>query len=250
MVSSMHLDEEQIQRVVHRELTPPAAAAASAHLGDCPECRARVAEAELEETWVQERLRQLDHPLPRVTAAEIARHAGGGARDWGRWAAGTALLLAIGGAAYAAPGSPLPALIDTLIARVERTPPTSSPEPAPPEQSDGSRGIAVPPGDHLVIAFPAHQPGGVATVWLTDDTEVVVRVASGAVSFTSDVDRLAIEHADSAVGLEIRIPRDAPRVEIRVGTRTVFTSRASRVITDGRRDQEGRYLVPLRSPRR
>ena len=67
----MHLDAEQVQRLLHDELAPSTAAQARAHLDGCRECLTRVSDAEREESEVLELLRQMDHPVPRVTAESI-----------------------------------------------------------------------------------------------------------------------------------------------------------------------------------
>jgi hypothetical protein len=114
-----------------------------------------------------------------------------------------------------------------------------------PEAARGQAGIAVAPGDRLTIAFAVEQSGGTATVSLTDGSDVVVRALGGTTTFTSEVDRLSIEHRGAPGCFEILIPRGAPSVEIRVGGRRSFLTEASRVETEYPRDAEGRYLLPL-----
>ncbi|MGH7672815.1 MAG: zf-HC2 domain-containing protein, partial [Gemmatimonadales bacterium] len=100
----MHLDDEQVQRLLHRELAPPVETSVRAHLAQCASCRGRVAEAEREETEVYALLRHVDDPPPPVDARAVVARAR--ARGLGRlrWAAGVLLALGLAGAAYAAPG--------------------------------------------------------------------------------------------------------------------------------------------------
>ena len=250
-VGDVHLEDEQVQRVVHGELAPPAAAPVREHLAGCPDCRSRVAGAEWEETRVLDLLRHLDHRPPRVHVATVVARRGRGL-GWGRWAAGVLVALGVAGAAlYAAPGSSLRGAVGRLFGWVDRTPPVASPPPREqaPESSGAPRGIAVTPGDQFTIAFSSDQPGGAAAVSLADGTDdVVVRALGGTASFTSDVDRLSIDNAGSSARFEIQIPRAAPRVEIRVAGRRVFLKDGTRVQASGRQDAAGRYLLPLTCP--
>jgi hypothetical protein len=252
-MSSMHLDEEQVQRYLHGELAPPAAVSAGEHLEACVECRSRVTEAEREERGVLDLLRHLDDPAPGVDFRTVV-----GARErrrgWGRWAAGIVLALAAAGAAYAAPGSPLRGLVARVVTWLDDEPRSGDPTArrsdatAPAGADESGRGIAVAPGDRFIIAFPSHQPEGLAAVSLTDGAEVVVRASSADATFTSGVDRLFVDNRGSSAHFQIEIPRSAPRVDIWIAGRRVFSKGPGGVIAEGGRDADGRYLLPL-SPR-
>lgn len=239
----MHLDEDRLQRLLHGELSPAVETSAHQHLAGCADCRVLVATTEREETEVVGLLQNLDHPPPRIHAETVAARARGRGRGVHavRWAAGIVLGLGLAGAAYAAPGSPLPAWVETVVdwarGRPDRAP-APSPEVA---------GIAVAPGPRLVIVFTAPQAAGQAQVSLTDGADVVVRALSGAATFTTDVDRLVIDNQGSAT-FEIQIPRTAPRVEIRVGGQRLFLKERSRVTTDTVTDMGGPYVLPLVPP--
>lgn len=241
----MHLDEEQVQRLLHGQLSRPVEESARAHVAECPDCRGRVALAEREEGEVYALLRQVDHPPPRMDAAGIAARA----RSFrvGRLAAGILLAVGLAGAAYATPGSPLPGWIDSLAEWIGGGPsprasaPVQGPEPA-------GAGIAVAPGRNLLILFRFPQTEGQVQVTLTERTEVVVRAPIGAATFTTDVDRLVIDNHGSAATFEILIPRAAPRVEIQVGGDRIFLKEGPRVTTPESLDSRGPYVLPLRSP--
>ncbi|MFL5519133.1 MAG: zf-HC2 domain-containing protein, partial [Gemmatimonadales bacterium] len=190
----MHLDEELVQRLLHGESSPGAEMAVRDHLAQCEECRSRLADAEREERWVLERLRRVDRAPPRVLPEAIMSRGRRRAGGWGRLAAGIVLALAAAGAAYAAPGSPVPGVLRRMAEWVggSSRPPIRA---APPVATRGGQaGIAVAPGDRLTIAFAVEQPGGAATVSLTDGSDVTVRALGGRTTFTSEVDRLSIEH--------------------------------------------------------
>lgn len=232
----MHIDEEQVQRLLHGELKPPAEASVREHLAGCADCNGRVAEVEREEEEVFALLRHVDHPPPRIDADAIAARARGRDVGWGRgggvgrWAAGILLTLGFAGAVYALPGSPLRGWVQAIVQRTEGRPDPSPSTPVPTQAADaGVAGIAVAPGRELVILFTSHQVAGHAMVSLTNDPEVIVRALTGAASFTSDVDRLVIDNPSSSATFDIQIPHAAPRVEIRVGGDRIFLKEGSHV---------------------
>ncbi len=234
----MHLEVEQIQRLLHGELDATGRDAARGHLASCSGCREQLAEAEREETLILGLLRQLDHAPPAVRADALIARARRGTPRWARWAAGVLLSIAVAGVAYAAPGSPLPAWVDRVVAWV------AGPAPAPAEP--GPAGVVVEAGARFTIVFEAEQERGMVVVSLTDGASVVVRRLGGAATFTSGVDHLAIANGGSTADYEIALPRGAPWVEIRVGERRVLLKDGPRVVTDAPVDAQGRYLLPLR----
>ncbi len=229
---------------MHRELGS-AEATVRGHLETCQECRYKVTEAEQEEAWVLARLRRLDHPVPRMNPEMLAPPRRRAAPGYQRLAAGIVLALAAAGAAYAMPGSPLPGMVHRIVELVRGTPrrqtrPATTPQPGASFQA----GIAVDPGNRLTILFPA-QSGAKAVVSRADGGDVMVRALDGA-TFTSDVDRLLIEHrAVPAPRYEIQIPRAAPWVEIQVGGRRILLQQSGRIITGVAPDAQGRYRLVL-----
>jgi len=237
----MHLEVEQIQRLLHGELDAPGQAAVRGHLAACADCRGQIEEAEREEELILGLLRQVDHASPAVHADALVARARRGTPRWGRWAAGVLLALTAAGAAYAAPGSPLPVWVDRLVAWV------AGPAPVPPEPQPA--GVAVQPGERFTIGFEAEQERGTVAVSLTDGATVVARRLAGSATFTTGVDHLAIANGGSSADYEIELPRSAPWVEIRIGARRLLLKEGPRVITDAPVDARGRYLVPLTSAR-
>ncbi|MGH7567470.1 MAG: anti-sigma factor family protein [Gemmatimonadales bacterium] len=232
----MHLDDDQVQRLLHGELAQPVVVALREHLAGCAPCRERVAAAERDENEVHALLRAVDHPVPRLdpeaVAARVRAHGLLAPRI--RWAAGILLALGLAGVAYAAPGSPLRRWVRAVAERLGGGS-SRPPAPAPPQTPDsGIAGIAVVPGRALVIRFTAPQTVGQAQVSLTDGAEVVVRAPIGAATFTSDVGQLVIDNRGSSGAgggnFAIQIPRAAPRVEIWVAEQRVFLKEGARVI--------------------
>ena len=240
----MHLDDERVQRLLHGELEPAGERLVRQHLAACDVCRALVDDARVEEHHVFGLLREVDHPLPDADPRVILASGPRPRIRWERWAAGLLLVAAAGGAAYAAPGSPLPRALDRLVAMLA---PTQSPPAADSSASDAAApgaGVAVTPGDRMTIRFVAESDGAFATLSLTDGHEVVVRAVEGAATFSSDVERLSVSSA-GPVRFEILIPRSAPWVEVLAGDTPVFRKRAAKVVTETEPGPDGRYGLRL-----
>jgi anti-sigma factor RsiW len=244
-VHSMHLDEELIQRFIAGELTERSAPAD--HLRTCTECREAVARADQEWAEVGLVLRKLDHRPPPIEPQSLAERAHTRTRQGMlRWAAAILLTVGVAGAAYAAPGSPLRAWIHAVLARATGSPATQTAPPAPTPEGTLA-GIAIPAGQNLVILFTSTQTAGQASISLTDSGQVVVRALNGAATFTSDVDRLAIENSGSSANFDIRIPRTAERVEIRVAGQRVFLKEGAHITASGSPATGDYFRVPLAS---
>ena len=240
-----HLDEETVQRLLHGEIDPASEAASRAHLAACAECRGRLQEAEREEAKILALLGRLDHGPVAVDAEALAARARGlrargrGA-GWQRRAAVVALAVGAAGAAFAAPGSPLPGWVDRAAAWLRSEGPASVADAGP-----GSAGISVPPAERFTIRFDAGS--GSASVRVTEGPDIVVRAAGGAARFVSDVDRLTIV-GGGAADFEVELPRSAPRVEILAGRGTVLLKEGARIVTDAPGDADGGYRIHLGSP--
>jgi hypothetical protein len=236
----MHLEADQIQRVLHGELGGQEGDV-TRHLSECAQCRHRVDEARQEEQRTFDLLRRLDHPAPVLAPDELAV-GGRWLAMWGKRAAGIVLALGVAGAAYAAPGSPLPRWVEQVAERIRGTP-SHAPEtpPAPPAVA----GIAVTPGERFTIAFAEPQVRGEATVSLTDGRDVSVRARGGVATFTSGADELSVTNRGSVADYEIELPRGAGRIEIRVGSRRVLLQENGRVVIPAAADSLGRYRLNL-----
>ncbi|HEY0350702.1 MAG TPA: hypothetical protein VGC48_01195, partial [Gemmatimonadales bacterium] len=168
----MHLDEEQVQRLMHRELGD-AEMSVRRHLDACSDCRNKVTEAEQVEAWVLERLRRLDHPLPATKVETLARPSGRAQPRYRRVAAIVLLALGASGVAYALPGSPLPAVVHRLAELVAGTPGHQPSDRSARPEGGLEAGIAVSPGKRLTISFQA-AVNGEAVISLTDSDDVLV----------------------------------------------------------------------------
>jgi hypothetical protein len=243
----MHLDDELVQRVIDRELSPGAADSVRAHLDSCADCRDRVARAAREEVEVTGLLGLLDHPAPAVTLDRIAVRVRPRRLRRLRWAAMLLLAAGLAGVAYAAPGSPLRAWILSLSRSGGALGPRAPAlEPAR-SQDSGLAGIAMPPGARLVLQFASRQKAGTAVVTLAAKaSEVTVRAPAGAATFVAGPDSLLIDNRGSGADYAIEIPPDAPRVEIRLAGTRIFLKDGSTVLTaDGRVPGPGPFHLRL-----
>ena len=251
----MHLDEDQLQRLLHGELSPQAEKSAREHVGRCPACSRRLADAERDESEVHALLRVLDDPPPPVQAEAVAAKAEAGTgsrrRDlaWLRRAAAVLLAVGIAGAAYAVPGSPVRRWVHSVVQKMSGRPEPSGVPSAPERAEKDVSGIAVVPGQKLLILFTSPQAGGQILVSLTDGSEVQVRAPADAATFTSTADQLLIANRSSSATFEIRIPGDASWVEIRVGSDRVFLKQGALVTTSGSTNTGGSYLLRLKPSR-
>lgn len=244
----MHLDEEQLQRLLHDEIGARAMGDAREHLATCTECRERLVEAQRDEDEIFALFRQVDHAVPAIDPETVAARARGVGAVWGRWAAGILLFLGVAGTAYALPGSPLRDWVGSVVAWMgdPEQPPRGPAQVQAPDE--GVAGIAAIPGQQFVIAFESSETGGQAQVSLTEGEEVTVRAPIGAASFTSAADRLVIANAGFGATFRIEIPRTAPRVEIRVAGNRVFLKEGSRVQSEGSVETGGKLLIRLSPP--
>lgn len=232
----MHLTEEEIHSLLDAELALTVGSAAREHAAHCAECRSRVDDALGEEAWMAERLRSLDHAPPEVTVRDlVARRRRAG---WERIAAGFILIAALGGAAYALPGSPLPGLVARVVGLVS---PTRGAPPQAPSREGSQAGIAMDPGQHFVIEVGPAADRGTAVVSLSDGPELVVRAPGGSPTFTSELDRLVVGAPAEPLSLEIEVPRGAPSVELRWGGRPLWRKEGSRITSDVPADSKGQY---------
>jgi len=247
----VHLDEEQVQRLLHGELSPRVERSAREHVAGCGDCRRHLAEAEREESEVLALLRAVDDPLPLRTSAggvaamaELAS-APAHARDlaWFRRAAGIIVAVGIAGAAYAVPGSPVRGWVHAIVQKLGGRPETSGVAPAPGGSPAQGSGISVLPEQKLLILFKSDQGDGQVFVSLTDGTEVQVHAPTGAATFTSGVGQLVIDVRDPSATFEIEIPGSAPWVEIQAGTDRIFLKEGARVTTSGSKRAVGGYLL-------
>lgn len=196
---------------------------------------------------INQLLERLDHPLPAVSVEQVIARAKVRRAGWVKWAAGILLVVGLGGVAYAMPGSPVRGWIDSVVDRIlgPNRPPSVMVDSGTGGGAAPAAGIAMDPGSDLRIVFTHAADSAVARVSLVDGEQVTVRAPGGAATFTADVSQLIVDNALAPASYEIGIPRNAPRVEIRVAGRRVFLKENEK-LTGGTAIPEG-YLVQLGS---
>jgi len=245
----MHVDEEQLQRVVDDELAEGADEWVREHIIHCGPCRDRVSRAKIEQDQIFALLGDLDHARPRVEHTRVMER--GRTRDssWMRKAAGFIVAVTLAGAAYAAPGSPLRSLSERLLSRGQEQ--ASGPvAPAPMAEIPALSGISVAPGNRIRIGFAAAQDSGEIRIRLTGGSEIEVRAVGSGASFTTGEGTLEVENTGSRASFEIAIPRHAPEVDVRVGVARVFYKNGDRIVTDGTTTDTGGYMMYFASVQR
>jgi hypothetical protein len=188
-------------------------------------------------------LRELDHSRAEVDPRVLLSPGAPARRGWGHWAAGLFLLVLAGGAAYAAPGSPLPGMLEGLVRERSRARPQTTTQAPEGRAASPGAGVAVEPGEHLTIRFLVDREA-IATVSLTDGQEAEVRAVEGTASFSSGDDQLTVQ-GTGRVRFEILVPRSAPSLDVLAGDTPVLRKRAAEVISDAPREPSGGYRLRL-----
>lgn len=200
------------------------------------------------DTELEALLRTLDHAPPSVTADHVIARAGR-TRSRVRWAAGIAVGLGVAGAAYALPGSPLPAWVDAAAEWVglAGSPRQGVRATRPDGEDAGPAGIAFDAGESVVVVFRSPSEGYLRVVPATDSL-VVIEAPAGAARFTSEPGRLLIDPL-SPDTFELRLPASTARVEVLADGRRVFLKEGQRVSAGTAPGPDGSYLLPLAAPR-
>lgn len=102
----------------------------------------------------------------------------------------------------------------------------------------------VHPRDDATLVFVA-PAGGHVDVLLHDGAEIEIRTISGNARFSARRDRLDVEGIDGPATFEVRIPRGAPRVELRVADRVVLRKQGDRVTGEFQADASGTRRIQL-----
>jgi len=247
----VHLDDLTIQRLYDGELEALDESTAQSHLMDCVPCANRAEDARGERREIQALLETLDGPSPRIDLATIFARADttpGRTQDRFsglRKAAAVLLVIGLAGLVYALPGSPVRTWVRGVV------PPKPRPEAdhaRPPEEA----GISILPEERLVVLFKlgAARGNGLASLSLTDGSEVQVHAPPGAATYSSVPGRLEIEVRDLAAPFVVQVPHSAPWVEIRVDETPLFIKDRTRITTSSPAGPGDRYILPLerRSP--
>jgi hypothetical protein len=236
----MHLDDDGIQRLIHGEIREEDEAWVEEHLTSCPTCARLADEAREEDGRILELFRELDHPAPPASAPKIDPRT---LRRPVRWAAAVVGLLGVSTAAYAAPGSPFPGWVRQLVEMLATAP--QPPKSTPPGAATTTSGISVAAGSSLSLTFTSADWVGSLLISVEEVSEVAVEAVGIGASFTTDTGLLRVEPEGTNGQFRIRIPLDAPRVEVLLGAEIVFGKYGNVIRTEAPTDDLGRYRIDL-----
>ena len=242
----MHLDDDQIQRLIDGELAPAETRVARAHLAACESCRPRVDAAADDAQAVSALLTALDDPAPALRFEMVTARARARRGRWTRSAIGWVAAAVIATVAIAAPGSPVRSWMGNAVRWMSGTP--RPPAVSTPESEADGAGIAVDPGPSFVIEIRAPRAGGSLVVRWTGDSQVAVRSSRPGAAFTSSRERLTVAMERDSVELEIAVPTSAPRVEIRSRDRMLWLGQAGRAAAPAVQDPDGVYRIGINPP--
>lgn len=171
---------------------------------------------------LNEMLRALDHPIPRVDAHTLATRARASGTSALRRAAIVLLALGAAGAAWALPGSPLRAWRERSDA------PTSAPrapalQPTSPLRPDAAiGGIALEPAQAQRIDFTS-APGARVAFELVDDGPIRLMHFDGSPRYVSAPDRVRVEGIAAGTRFLVAVPPSARALDVSVGERAVWS---------------------------
>ena len=168
------------------------------------------------------------------------------------WLRGAVIVLAIValcGAAFVIPGSPVPAWFKQAGARI------GGDEAAMEEPADtvdtttlmpAVTSVTIPPTKHFSIVFAAPQDSGTAYLFPTDGFNITVSAIGGAPQYKlTSADRLDVDNTGLDSSYEIEVPLSANYVELVIGERHILLKDQYRFGEDLLMDERGRRVIPL-----
>ena len=239
--STMHLDAETLERVLHGELDADRDAATREHLSGCPACEAALEESRLRERRVFELFEALDHEAPGVNWEAVQAPEPG--RSRGLLVAASIGFVLAAGILYALPDSSLRSWIDRFG--------DDPPAPATERESGGPQsvsGLSFLPTAPFEIVFAGRQESGVIRLKLTDSPEVEIRVLGAPVDLESGPDRVTVANLGSRSSYAIRLPEGGPPITVRVGDAAVFVKSGVELQTGAPRIETGEFRIDLARP--
>ena len=234
----MHLDLETIARFVDGELTADEMTRAADHLDVCEECAETFSQLSTVDDFVWEALAHADPEPPRVDAGSLI----GQARrrsvpSWMRWAAALALTAVGAGAAYAAPGSPLPG----WLGRAD-----SDPGPSETQGVERIGGIVMDDAEPLSIRIDVVAGRGQLVITTDTGQGIAVETSESGATFDSDIGRVVVVAGGTWGGdVLVNVPPTATSVTVALGSRVVWRQVADDVDTDIPEGPAGTYRMPL-----
>jgi hypothetical protein len=234
----MHVDDDQLQGLLDGELSADAERTTRQHIAACTECARRLEATARDHEETEWLLRHLDHPATPATSTQIIAMAQRRPFRISRRAAAVLLALGLAGGAYA------------VQRALVNNPQQETPDPVPAASATAASGIAITPGDSLLILFAHEDVARNIRVWLSDSADVMVRSASAGPAYTADMNRITIGGDTPPADFEIRLPRQTRRIDIRAGSRLLWRKDGARITSEFVVDGNGSYRIMPRAPAR
>ncbi|NNF27455.1 MAG: hypothetical protein HKN73_09565 [Gemmatimonadetes bacterium] len=237
----MHLDQETLSRLVDGELPDDEVRWAEIHLAECTACSARKGDLVATDDLVSSLLPYADDPTPHVDPAELIRRARPAApRRLQRWAAALILTAAGAGAAYAAPGSPLPALLgrgdDQRTGTEFRQ---EEPEPS-------SSGLVLPLDQPLTVRLEGITGPGALIVTTGTGPGIAIESTRAGVSFESEAGVITVSQQQASAGdFRLNVPPEASSARIVLNGREVWRMIGGSIETTLPESPDGTYREEL-----
>lgn len=209
----MHPTDFEILALLHGEQVPEEV---RTHLESCPMCALRRDSLLRHEATQSALLRELDFPVPAVSAEMIRRRAISRRRVY-RIAASIGIFATLASTAMALPGMPV---WNWLRGREQLHQEPITPARAPiaaPHRSAAADGIAITPAGALLIELRHPQSSGQIRIVRTDLPVASLRAAGGRVDYRVAPGRVTLENREPAARYEISLPRTLRRATVLVG---------------------------------
>lgn len=229
----MHLHDGELQGLLDGELNSGEDESLRTHAAECEQCSARMEAMGSAFRETGQLLTALDESPPAISAdqlIEIAHRRRIPTRRASRgiaWAASVAGLVVATVVAAAIPGSPVRAIVQNLLGELG---PESSEPVALSEAWDAQAGVAMTPDGAMEIVFEATQSSGSIEMQLVQTDIVRIEVRGDSIGFAVGDRSIEVGNQNATASYRITLPDDLSQTAIRVGTRTVFAKRGSRVL--------------------
>ncbi|MBK5188630.1 MAG: hypothetical protein JJD97_10300 [Gemmatimonadaceae bacterium] len=200
----------------------------------------RLADAELSRL-----LASIDHPMPRVSAAQVIMRARARSGRRSMLLAAAAVLAVASVATATVPGSFVRRYLHQLVGARSAAP---SPAPAAqPASEAASRGIAFTPGAEVEIDFRALQATGVVAVRWADARTVLLTQSgsSGDAHYALTPTGVIVDNGGSAASYTLVLPRSLERARVRIAGGVVLAKEGDTVSCAGARDDVGSCEIAM-----
>jgi hypothetical protein len=235
----MHPDTVALRQFTDGELQGNVAEDVRLHTQHCPACAAAIEALPGEDAWIVSLFSTLDSPAPSF---KLNDRSGRASPQWLRRAAAVLLLSTLAGAAWALPGSPVRSWLNPQPEPVAHVP-VNGPDATPAIERGG---LDITAGGAVHIRFAEAQTRGLLHIFFSDSTAVRLTVFNDDVRFDAQSDgNVFVDNTGSFADYEIRIPRDAADLTIRLADTIIFRIRDGRIEASSQPSPDGSVTLRL-----